>query len=57
MYDAVVRLGTYPMYAWEIFHGFPNTKTIGELVHIVHEVNHKSGARKNFLTPTITSWK
>jgi hypothetical protein len=34
---------TYPMYAWEIFHGFPHTKTIGELVHVVHAVNHKSG--------------
>jgi hypothetical protein len=31
MYAAVVRLGTYPMYAWETFHGFPRTKTIGEL--------------------------
>jgi hypothetical protein len=34
---------TYPMYAWEIFHGFPRTKTIGELVHVVLAVNHKSG--------------
>jgi len=42
----VVRLGTYPMYAWEIFHGFPRNKTIGELVHAVHAVNHKSGACK-----------
>jgi hypothetical protein len=29
---------TYPMYAWEIFHEFPRTKTIGELVRAV---NHK----------------
>jgi hypothetical protein len=39
------------MYAWEIFHGFPHTKTIGKLVHAVCGVNH------NYLTPTITNWK
>lgn len=46
MYAAVVRLGTYPMYAWEIFKDFHVLKTIGELVHAVHAVNHKSGACK-----------
>jgi hypothetical protein len=46
MYAAVVRLGTYSMYAWEIFHRFPHTKTIGELVHAVRAVNHKSGVCK-----------
>jgi hypothetical protein len=42
IYAAVVRLGTYPTYAWEILHGFPRTKTIGEPVHAVRVVNHKS---------------
>jgi hypothetical protein len=46
----------YPMYAWEIFHGFPRTKIIGKHVYVVHAVNHKSGVCINFLTPTITSW-
>jgi hypothetical protein len=27
------------MYAWEIFHGFPHTKTIGELVHAVDQMD------------------
>jgi hypothetical protein len=34
------------MYAWEIFYGFPHTKTIGELVHTIRVVNDKSGACK-----------
>jgi hypothetical protein len=46
MYATVVRLGAYPMYAWEIIHGLPHTKIIGKLVHVVHAVNHKSGACK-----------
>jgi hypothetical protein len=39
---------TYPMYAWEIFLGFPRTKTIGEFVQ-VRAINHKSRACKTLI--------
>jgi hypothetical protein len=57
MYDAVVRLGTYLMYAWEIFHGFPRTKNHRGTCTCSTCSLITSQERAKFLTPTITSWK
>jgi hypothetical protein len=47
---------TYPLYAWEIFLGFPRTKTIGEFVHAVRAVNHKSRACKTLIEELVIAW-